>query len=237
MTFTQFDVARNAGLSERSYRDVETSTRLPTTEQLDDIASALGLNPVQVAHLHRLNRPESAIERSGPPAAYLRALVAAIDKPAVAYNETWTVLAYNKPFAAAMPSITSVRRGPINLLYWYFLNPAAKALFVDWDQTAAHLIACLRHTQAFFADTAPFDALIQHVCRRSPAARQLWDEGTAVAIEPAIATHRLRTRDGGIHTATAATLISAGPYDPRMRLLVCLDSPQSGKTQTWAAAR
>jgi len=217
---TQVDLARLAGMTPRAYQGVEQGHRNPGPRLLAGVARALHLTATQRAHLLRLAglRPATSPVPLDP--GSLQDLVGGYPTPSVAYDQTWTVLASNHQFEAALPDLATMPEP--NLLLWFFTSPAAKRLFVDWPAEAADLIARLRTVQAHYTDTTAFDSLVSKLRAASRHARNLWDEGVAVAPEPARRTHRVRGHDDHIWYVTMVQLQPAGSGDPSVRVAVYL---------------
>jgi transcriptional regulator with XRE-family HTH domain len=223
-SITQDVVADRAGITPRTLSAFETGQRVPTAESLAAIASALNLSPIQTQHVNRLRTPGSCTSDACTADIDVAGLLARFMAPALAYDATTTVVAYNDHLARALPAIADGVT-PANFLMWFFTSDDARHLFVDYDDVARNVVARFRVSQSYYTDPGPFDRLVAKVARRSGLARRLWEEGIAVAPAPPLVTYRLRDREGVIFNLPVVTLELSGSRNPSLRIVVCLNTP------------
>lgn len=221
---TQREVARRAGISKRAYIAFETGERVPAARSLAAIAAALRLSPLQTEHVNRLAAPGACVSGLSPADVDVTDFLASQTMPALAYDATTTVLAYNAHLARRLP-ILAGGATPANLLTWFFTSSQARDLFVDYDDVARNFIARLRATQSHYADPGPFERLIDDVSQRSDLARRLWAEGIDVSAASARTVYRLRDRAGNLFNLPVLNLEFVGATGPGLRIVICLHNP------------
>ncbi|MEO8552369.1 MAG: helix-turn-helix transcriptional regulator [Kofleriaceae bacterium] len=171
------EVAQRAGVSVAWYTWLEQGRDIhPSTETLEAIVGALGLNAEERGHAFALaGRPLSDPEPAPLPAAAPPAVQAVLDAlafPAYAADRVSNVLAWNR---GAERLFGYARRAPAdrNSLVIAFGDPAFRARLVNWSEEAAHLVAGLRRV----ADEAPGDPAFERLLERLrgfPEFRKLW---------------------------------------------------------------
>jgi hypothetical protein len=117
---------------------------------LDGVARALRLNPAERRYLYALTRrqeplPLAADGETVP--AQLRRVIDHIEPlPAYVTGRRWDLLAWNRPAAALFEDFGSQPPGAKNLIWWVFVEPYSRRLFVHWEATARGLLAALRES-------------------------------------------------------------------------------------------
>ena len=88
----------------------------------------------------------------------------------------WDILGSNHA-ARRLFSEWERRRTPSerNLLYYYCCDPAARSLFVDWEQEAADQLALFREAHARHPDDPSFERLLDDIFKANPQARGWWE--------------------------------------------------------------
>jgi transcriptional regulator with XRE-family HTH domain len=167
------ELATLAGISSAYYLRLEQGrVTTPSAQVLDALARALQLDGRAARHLHDLTAPAEVATPAAEAAAYGFAEV--IDEflmPAIVANRYRDVLAANPLARALSPEFTPGQ----NLLRWRLLDPAARELYVSWDEATEVLVNGLRE----FSGHCPLDprmrALIAELSDASPRFRELWD--------------------------------------------------------------
>jgi transcriptional regulator with XRE-family HTH domain len=194
------EVAQLSGISATWYSWIEQAREVSVSPAaLARLCATLQLSPAERAYLFELAgkrdpaMPPSAGTMDAPPA--LVAAVNAVGSPAYLLDRLWRARAWNQ---AAAELFTGWLDGDApgddrNLLRYMFLNPAARALVVDWRDRARRLLAEFRLEQGRHLDDAEMTALVAELRRQSPLFRTAWEE--QIVIE----------REGGVHTFTHPT--------------------------------
>jgi transcriptional regulator with XRE-family HTH domain len=169
------EVAMLAGISADYYLRLERGRdRHPSVQVLESIARVLQLDDDHFAHLmtlvaevpqHRRTRPR----RQTPPPGVLR-LLGSMAQPAFIEDRWFDVLAVN-PMATALSPVLAVGGNQLRDL---FLDPAERALHLEWEQVTECFVANLRQAVGTDVDDPRFIELTGELCLGSPRFRQLW---------------------------------------------------------------
>lgn len=143
------EVAQLAGLSTDYYTRLEQGRNLtPSDSVIEALATALRLDAAGRSHLVHLVRP-------GPPDSSPRAvqrvrssvqsmLDSWVDQPAFVLGRRGDLLASNALARALLTDFDALPYRDRNLTRWILLDPAARELYVDWEQIASEMVAILR---------------------------------------------------------------------------------------------
>lgn len=191
------ELALLAGISSDYYLRLEQGRdQHPSSQVLDALADALGLDPGAAAHLHQLAHPKP--RRSRPriervPAGITQ-LLPQLPMPAFVTGRYLDVLAANPLATALSPNFAPGR----NVVRQLFLDPTDRELHADWDRATASLVGGLREK----ADpTDPrLTSLVGELSIRSDRFRTLWAradvghrrDGTSHLNHPQVGELRLR---------------------------------------------
>jgi transcriptional regulator with XRE-family HTH domain len=225
----------------------------PGTAVLDALARALLLDADAHAHLYAL--ANQAAHRTPPPrtgadARSGHAVRPSVEQllerlrpsPAYVLNRISDILAANAEAVALFAGLDAWPRSRWNTIRHLFLHPAARDLFVDWQEVAttatAHLRAAVASTEPGAADAS---ALIDELSASSQEFLRLWDR---YDVRPRRSRHKtfhhpavgrltlhqevLHLSDDGLRLSvyqaepgspdeTALTLLSLGARDPTHR--------------------
>jgi transcriptional regulator with XRE-family HTH domain len=176
------EVADLAGVSVEYYSQLERGNLSGVSESvLEALAQALHLDEAERAHLLDLARAAGPARRARrrPAAQHVRPNVARIldgmtEVPAFVQNGRLDVLATN-PLARALyaPLFADPAR-PANFALFNFLNPQARAVWMNWERAADDTVAMLRTE----AGRDPYDkeltALVGELSTRSDDFRVRW---------------------------------------------------------------
>lgn len=169
------EVALLAGISSDYYLRLEQGRdRHPSVQVLEALARVLQLDEAATDYLLGLAAPQPRHRRRRPrretvPAG-TRQLLGALGLPAFVEGRYLDVLAANDLARALSPSIETGQ----NRLRSVFLDPAEKALYLDWDQVTAHLVAAFRTSVGSDTDDQGFVQLVGELSLGSERFRQLW---------------------------------------------------------------
>jgi transcriptional regulator with XRE-family HTH domain len=168
------ELATLAGISSAYYLRLEQGrdTR-PSAQVVDALARALRLDGNATEYLHRLasapasRQPHSAEESV---ANGLDHLIDQFPMPAIVASRCQDVLAANPCAQALSPGF---KRGQ-NFLRWRLLDPAARELYVDWDEATEIAVSGLRDVVGSDVSDPRLRALIDDLSAASQRFRELW---------------------------------------------------------------
>lgn len=146
------------------------------------LATVLNLSRAERHYLFEL--AESADPQHGrvdfnPLPAQLADCVHSITAPAYILDRCWNVLAWNQSLLQLFNGWPANAVNP-NLLRYIFMEPAARALIVDWEQRASRGVAEFRADAGVHADEADVAALLQELLTSSPVFAHWWTRHAVV---------------------------------------------------------
>jgi len=157
----------------------------PSAQVLDALGRALRLTGAERAHLHDLVHGGPAVAAQAPDALLpaVEALVARLDPwPAYVTGRRFDVLTSNRA-ARALWADWPARPAPErNVLWWTFLDPAARTILADWESVAKAELARLRAAFARHPGDQRFAALVARLQDGSAEARRWWPEHDVVPL-------------------------------------------------------
>jgi len=167
------ELAMLAGISAEYYLRLEVGRdNNPSDQVVDALARALRLDTKATQHLHNLARPARS-HTFDPATAQAYALPDLIDEfsmPAIVANRYEEVLAANPIARALSPEYAPGR----NFLRWRLLDPAARELYVDWDEATTSLVNGLRDLSGACPEDPRMRALVAELSAESALFRELW---------------------------------------------------------------
>jgi transcriptional regulator with XRE-family HTH domain len=168
------ELAMLAGISAEYYLRLERGrAHNPSPQILDALARALRLDIKATRYLHQLANPatsrwdQSALEVA---AEGLDRLIDQFPFPAIVASKYQDVLAANPIAQALSPGFAPGQ----NFLCWRLLNPAARELYVDWDEATDAAVSGLRECAGTDLDDPRTQKLIAELSAASPRFRELW---------------------------------------------------------------
>lgn len=168
------EVALLAGISSDYYLRLEQGRdRNPSVQVLEALARVLQLDDATADHLIALGAPRPRHRRrprKDVVPAGVAQLVEALDLPAFVEGRYFDVLAANDLATALDPNI----RVGSNRLRDVFLDPAERALFPDWEESTARLVAGFRERIGTDTDDPRVVRLVGELSLASERFRQLW---------------------------------------------------------------
>ncbi|WP_168197402.1 helix-turn-helix transcriptional regulator [Kribbella sp. ALI-6-A] len=155
----------------------------PSAAVLDSLSSALKLTEAEHAHLRLLAAPPA---KQRPEPAVVRPTVVAMitgltETPAIVLDRLSNVIAWNAAAAALLTDFGALSPAERNLTRLYFLDPAARELYLDWKTVAKDVVGHLRRTSAEYADDPELGALVEELSTRCPEFATWW-QGHDVSI-------------------------------------------------------
>jgi transcriptional regulator with XRE-family HTH domain len=169
------EVALLAGISADYYLRLEQGRdRNPSLQVLESIARVLGLDPAATDYLLEVATPRTTHRRRRPrretvPAS-ISQLLEVIGLPAFVEGRYFDVLAANRLARSLSPNLQIGE----NRLRAVFLDPAEKALYPDWPDATARLVAGVRESVGTDVDDPRFVQLVGELSLSSERFRQLW---------------------------------------------------------------
>jgi hypothetical protein len=154
----------------------------PSSAALGRIADVLQLAPAERAYLFQVAQrvdPSGAANFANEPAKQaIESCVLSISCPACVIDKYWTPLFWNAALAALFPAWLE---GPEkNLLRFMFLDPAVRALVIDWEPRARRLVAQFRVEFAKYIDDPKMIDLVKGLSEASDLFRRFWDDQQVV---------------------------------------------------------
>jgi transcriptional regulator with XRE-family HTH domain len=166
------ELAMLAGISAEYYLRLERGrAQNPSPQILDALARALQLDAKATQHLHDLAAPTGSDTSDLEAGAH--ALAEVIDQflmPAIVANRYQDVLAANRIARALSPEFTPGH----NFLRWRLLDPAARELYLNWDEATDVAVSGLRELAGTHPDDPRMRALIAELSAASARFRELW---------------------------------------------------------------
>jgi len=171
------EVAQLAGVSTTYYTFLEQGRDVrPSRQVLAALAAALRLSAAERDHLFQLagaTPPSGGAPRAETVAPALAEMVQRLDPwPAYLKGGRWDVLAANRAARALFADWPA--RADRNLLSWMFTEPAARKIYLHWEQEAAAMLARFRAAAARRPDDPHFTGLIDELHQASPEVRAWW---------------------------------------------------------------
>jgi transcriptional regulator with XRE-family HTH domain len=169
------EVALLAGISSDYYLRLEQGRdRRPSAQILEALAHVFGLDATGTSYLLSLTeqpgiRPRKRPRRETVPES-IGMLVTSLNLPAFVEGRYFDVLAANPLATAISPRLVAGE----NRLRAVFLDPDERALYPDWDDTTARLIAGFRRSVGTDTNDARFIELTGELSLASERFRVLW---------------------------------------------------------------
>jgi transcriptional regulator with XRE-family HTH domain len=168
------ELAMLAGISAEYYLRLEVGRdRNPSAQVVEALAQALRLDIKATRYLHQLANPiisrwDHAVLDAA--AEGLDGLIDELPFPAIVASRYQDVLAANPIAQALSPGFTVGQ----NFLRWRLLDPAARELYVDWDDATESAVSGLRELAGTVPDDPRMQALIAELSSASSRFRNLW---------------------------------------------------------------
>lgn len=169
------EVALLAGISSDYYLRLEQGRdRRPSQQILEALAQVFRLDPTGTAYLLSLtDQPTTRVRRRPRRETVpesLGLLLGSVNLPAFVEGRYLDVLAANPLATALSPRLAAGR----NRLQDVFLDPDEQALYPDWDDTTARLVAGFRRSVGTDTNDGRFIDLVGELSLASDRFRSLW---------------------------------------------------------------
>jgi transcriptional regulator with XRE-family HTH domain len=214
------EVALLAGISPTYYTYLEQGRQVrPSHQVLEALARALRLDTPEREHLFELARDETGPERVTSREVLAPEVADLVDRldpsPTYVTGRRWDVLTSNQAARALWTDWLAMAPEERNMLWWTFTDPAAKAIFLDWEEEARALLARFRSAAARHADEPEFTELIDRLHEASPEVRAWWPRHDVAPVRSG--TKRLHHPQLGALEFTFVTLQVAD--DPEQKVV------------------
>jgi len=185
------EVAQLADISPTYYTFLEQGRDVrPSQQVLDSLSRALRLTGAERSHLHGLVHgvpPGAAPAAPDALAPEVAAMVARLDPwPAYVTGRCWDVLAVNRAARALWSDWPARPHAERNVLWWTFMDPAARTVLVDWESVAKAELARFRSAWARHPDDPQFAELISRLQEGSREVRRWWPEHEVVPLSSGV---------------------------------------------------
>ncbi len=166
------ELAILAGISSAYYLRLEQGrVTNPSAQVVDALARALQLDAKAKRYLRDLAGPTGSDVPDLETGAHdLADLIDQFAMPAIVANRYQDVLAANPIARALSPEFTPGQ----NFLRWRLLDPAARALYVDWDEATENAVRGLRELGGPHPSDPHLRAMVAELSDISPRFRELW---------------------------------------------------------------
>lgn len=176
------ELAMLAGIGVTWYTRLEQGYAITVSSQvLESLARALGLNAVERNHLFLLAREQQPADPYPFTAAVSPALQCILDSmgisPAYIANPRWDMLAWNQAMAHVYNTdFGALPRHERNILRFVFTHPIQRDLLDNWEQAAQGLLALFRASTERYIGEPWLKALIAELELASPEFRAWWPQ-------------------------------------------------------------
>ncbi|MFF1904009.1 helix-turn-helix domain-containing protein [Kitasatospora sp. NPDC058218] len=229
------ELAQLAGISVDYYVRLEQGRATqPSTEVLDALARALGLDAAERRHLATLAGARGGTAPAARVSPQLRRLLdAVVHFPAFATTPHLDVVAWNALGAELMGGLGDPGRRDGNNARFLFCDPASRDVHPEWEDRAREAVGQLRVSAGSYPDDTELAALITELSARSADFRRIWATGEIVVC--GAGRKRLRHPAAGLLTLDYETLhVPAAPGETG--LVVHVFSAEEGSPEAAALA-
>lgn len=177
------ELATLAGISNDYYVRLERGKeRRPSPAVIESLARALLLDEAERAHLRDLARQADKVDTvarvttgAGVPVGVARMLEALRPYPALVTNRIGDFVAWNAAGLRLLPGLSDWSVSQRNAVRYGFLHPAARDLFVNWEEQVTGLVTGLRQLSATEPAATDVSDLVAELAETSADFRRLWD--------------------------------------------------------------
>jgi transcriptional regulator with XRE-family HTH domain len=177
------ELAAVAGLSIDYYIRLEQGKETnPSGPILDGLARALQLNDEEQSYLYALaNQVAGRAPRASSGSVVVRPGIRQLLEtlrpyPAYVLTRISDILAINPEGLALFDGLADWPAGRRNTIRYFYLHPAARELFADWDTAAETTAAHLRALEADYPGDQALRELIAELRAGSPEFGRLWEQ-------------------------------------------------------------
>ena len=219
------ELAMLAGISAEYYLRLEVGRdKNPSPQVVEALARALRLDIKATRYLHQLANPiisrwdHSALDAA---AEGLDDLINELPFPAIVASRYQDVLAANPIAQALSPGFAPGQ----NFLRWRLLDPAARELYVDWEDATDAAVSGLRELAGTVPDDPRMQTLIAELSSASPRFRELWGRAN---VGYRLGVMRMRhPRVGHLHLCRNQLIVPHVPHAAGQHVLIYRAEPGS----------
>lgn len=174
------EVAELAGIGVSWYTWLEQGRDITVSEQvLESLARILQLESEERRHLFVLARGMVPVadERSeiiSPPPGLQAVLDALGRNPAYLVDHRFNLVAWNESACSVFGDFSLLSERERNRIWYMFVHPLSRQLFVDWEQAAYHAVMNFRAAYDQYIGDAWFEHFLTDLQQESPEFRTLW---------------------------------------------------------------
>jgi len=154
----------------------------PSAQVCAALARALQLSDPERAHLFRLagHADGAGVASRLVPASVRRLLDQLDDHPIAVYDAMWTLISWNRLWAALMGDPSALDERDRNVVWRQFTDGSSRVSHTPAERAAfeASTVADLRTTAGRYPADRRITALVEDLCRASERFRTLWAAGT-----------------------------------------------------------
>lgn len=177
------ELATLAGISNDYYVRLERGKeRRPSPAVVESLARALQLDDAERDHLRelasqvdRVDLVDQAAIGTAVPAGVMHILQALRPLPSFVTNRIGDYVAWNPSGLKLLAGLSDWPEAQRNAARYGFLHPAARDLFVDWEDQVAGLVSGLRRLTSTEPNAADVAALVAELRQASPDFQRIWD--------------------------------------------------------------
>ena len=216
------EMAQICGMSPTWYAWIEQGRDISVSaDAFARLADAMQFTPAERAYLFQLTRRRDPAELQAPgeesgPSAILTDAVNAVIAPAYLLDRLWRACAWNMPAAQLFAGwLGGAERC---LLDYVFLDRAARAFIVDWENRARRLVAEFRADTGRNPDDPALSALVDRLRTGSADFAKFWGDHAVLAREGG--TRMFNHPREGLRHYQQVTLAPAGRPDTKLVMLL-----------------
>ena len=181
------EVAQLTGMSMTWYTWLEQGRDINVSDQvLDALSRALRLDHDERSHLFALaaaHDPTTA-EDCDAVTPQMRAVLDKLNPyPACVQGAKYDLLAYNSTLRWLFGDLDAVPKERRNCVSLVFTEPAWRQGIINWEASAARMVANLRVAMAEHVGDAPWRNLVSRLRSASPEFAELWDRHAIAQVE------------------------------------------------------
>lgn len=223
------ELAQLAGVGVTWYTWLEQGRPINASGQvLDAVATTLGLNDLERAHLYSLAEAtpvRARIEACGNELVLTEILAALDPLPALITNKRYDILQPNKAYEDLFHDWHTLPCIHRNLLWCIVTEPLAREQLLNYDTEVPYLVARLRSAYVDHIGDPDWETDLARLRKLSPEFEQLWSKHEVADGEPRV--RRIRHATAGDLAFVATEL--AVPAHPDLILFV--ETPADDRTR------
>ncbi|MGO9509765.1 MAG: helix-turn-helix domain-containing protein [Mycobacterium sp.] len=229
------ELAMLAGISAEYYLRLEVGRdKNPSAQVIDALAKALRLDIKATRYLHQLANPiisrwDDAVLDAA--AEGLDDLIDELPFPAIVASRYQDVLAANPIAQALSPGFAPGQ----NFLRWRLLDPAARELYVNWEDAIDAAVSGLRELAGAVPDDPRMQTLIAELSSASPRFHEMWARAN-VGYRLGV-MHLCHPRVGDLYLRRNQLIVPHVPHALGQHLLIYRAEPGSDSAKALAELR